>query len=595
MGIFGALSTAVSGLRSQSYAIENISGNIANSQTTGFKRVDSFFSDLVPDTGSARPISGSTVALGRSTLAIQGDLQSSGVKTNMAINGAGMFVIDKQVGTSDGRPLFSGVDIYTRRGDFQVDRYGFLVNGAGYFLKGLPIDPSTGNTTGSVPQVIQVATDFQAANPTTQIDYRANLAKIPITANYQASSPGSELLQIADYPSNGNPRVTSYAGEASTITAANAYVNIDLTTDAGDQVEFDIAYGATTATITLDRAGSGGGGAGAGNIYDIAEAIAEIQFQADAAFGAGVLTIGQSAGKLTFTADNAAATQLTVDNVVATSMAGAPLVADLGISNPTTTGQTDTGVEPGDGIVLGSDASDFISQSVEGGGISVFDSLGSTVNMQFRWAKIDGTSGAEIWNLFYLEDSNAGAADVAWRNVGVEYTFNSQGQLNPAVLSTTISNLTIDGTVVGDVTIQHGENGLTQFQDPNGTAQLTSLDQNGYPAGQLASIAVEDGGALIGTYSNGRNQKLAQVVLADFKGLNFLQRLDGGAYAVTQSSGAPILGATGAVVGGSIEASNTDIADEFTKLIVTQQAYTANTRIISTSNDMLQEALNMVR
>ena len=68
----------------------------------------------------------------------------------------------------------------------------------------------------------------------------------------------------------------------------------------------------------------------------------------------------------------------------------------------------------------------------------------------------------------------------------------------------------------------------------------------------MTSIAIEDGGSLIGTYSNGRSQKLAQVVLADFKGLDFLQRLDGGAYATTASSGAAVLGATGTVIGGSV-------------------------------------------
>jgi flagellar hook protein FlgE len=592
MGIFGALSTAVSGLRAQSYAIENISGNIANSQTTGFKRVDTFFSDLVPDTGSARPISGSTQGLGRSSLQLQGDLQASGIKTNMAINGSGMFVIDKQVSSSDGRPLFSGVDIYTRRGDFQLDRYGYLVNGAGYYLKGLPIDPSTGNPTGSVPQVVQVATDFQAANPTTTIDYRANLAKIPLTASYQSTSPGSELLQPASYGTGGNPRTTTTAATAPLITAANSYTNIDLSNNAGDQLSFDVDLNGTTKTITLTRAGAGGD-----FIYSSAEAVAEIQSQLNAGPALAV-TVGASGGKLTFTAA-AGANTITVDNAAVVDGGGLGAnnqsVADLGITSAATTGQTDAGTSTGNGVVLGADASDFVSQSVEGGGISVFDSLGSTVNVQFRWAKVDNTAGAEKWNLFYLENSTAGSTDVAWRNVGVDYTFNSNGQLSPPVLSVDIADLTVDGTNVGAVTISHGENGLTQFQDPNGTAQLTTLDQNGYPAGQLASIAIEDGGSLIGTYSNGRSQKLAQVVLADFKGLDFLQRLDGGAYAATASSGAAVLGATGTVIGGSVEASNTDIADEFTKLIVTQQAYTANTRIVTTSNQMLQEALNMVR
>jgi flagellar hook protein FlgE len=593
MGIFGALSTAVSGLRAQSYAIENISGNIANSQTTGFKRVDTGFTDLIPSTPASTPLAGSTQAFGRSSLQVQGDLQSSGVKTNMAINGSGMFIISKQIGLSDGRPLFADTNLFTRRGDFQLDRFGFLQNGAGYFLKGLPIDPKTGNTTGSVPTVIQVATDFQAASPTTQIDYRANLAQLPLTANHQASVPGSELLQVSGYSAGGNPLNTSHLGTQSTITALNAYTNIDLTHNAGDQLKFDVHLGASTANIILARGAADGGD----HIYTIDEAVAAIQSQLNTQ-GVAV-TVGKDVGgtKLTFTANAVGNTPLTVSNVTIVDGAGSGALqapTNLGI-NPVDTGETNTGTTAGNGVVLGSDSANFISQSVEGGGISVFDSTGSTLNVQFRWAKITNTPGSETWNLFYLSNSTATGNAVAWRNVGQDYIFNSSGQLSPPVSSVNIPNFTVNGSNLGTIKLQHGENGLTQFQDPNGTAQLTTLDQNGFPAGQLASIAVENGGSLVGTYSNGRSQKLAQVVLADFKGLDFLQRIDGGAYAVTQSSGEPIFGATGSVVGGSVEASNTDIADEFTKLIVTQQAYTANTRIVSTSNQMLQEALNMIR
>ena len=69
----------------------------------------------------------------------------------------------------------------------------------------------------------------------------------------------------------------------------------------------------------------------------------------------------------------------------------------------------------------------------------------------------------------------------------------------------------------------------------------------------------------------------------------------GGAYAVTDQSGPAILGASGTISGSSLEGSNTDIADEFTKLIVTQQAYSANTKVITTANDMVQSLLNVLR
>ena len=108
-------------------------------------------------------------------------------------------------------------------------------------------------------------------------------------------------------------------------------------------------------------------------------------------------------------------------------------------------------------------------------------------------------------------------------------------------------------------------------------------------------MAVDDQGRIVGTYSNGRIIPLADVTLANFNGQNYLKRLDGGTYAETADSGPAILNATGKIVGSSLEASNSDIADEFSKLIVTQQAYSANTRIITTTNAMVQDLLNVIR
>jgi flagellar hook protein FlgE len=88
---------------------------------------------------------------------------------------------------------------------------------------------------------------------------------------------------------------------------------------------------------------------------------------------------------------------------------------------------------------------------------------------------------------------------------------------------------------------------------------------------------------------------MAEILLANFNADNQLKRLDGGAFEATSESGVPNYGAPGEIIGKALEGSNTDIADEFTKLIVTQQAYAANTRIVTTSDQMLQETLNMVR
>jgi len=180
-------------------------------------------------------------------------------------------------------------------------------------------------------------------------------------------------------------------------------------------------------------------------------------------------------------------------------------------------------------------------------------------------------------------------------NAGVNYTFGANGQMNPPISTVTLNNVVVDGVNLGNLQLVHGEGGVTQFADPNGNVQVNLLQQNGFPAGSLQSVAVNDKGRIVGTYSNGRTLDLASVVLANFNGANALKRIDGGAFEVTDESGPPIYGASGSIIGSSLEGSNTDLADEFTKLIVTQQAYSANTRVITTSNQMVQDLLNMLR
>src|SRR4030088_502746 len=106
MGIFGALTTAVTGLRAQSFALENISGNIANSQTTAFKRIDTSFEDLIPDDQPSHQLAGNVIANSRSTNTVQGDMQTSSIGTFMAINGDGFFVVQKPATITDNRPIF---------------------------------------------------------------------------------------------------------------------------------------------------------------------------------------------------------------------------------------------------------------------------------------------------------------------------------------------------------------------------------------------------------------------------------------------------------------------------------------------------------
>jgi flagellar hook protein FlgE len=466
MGIFDALNTAVGGLQAQSFALQNISGNIANASTVGYKGIDTSFEDLIPDaTSPNRQVAGGVTAYAQATITSQGTVSASTVATNMAINGDGFFSVQQASGTVDNAPVFTGVTDYTRRGDFQVNANGNLVNGAGYYLMGVAVDPKTGNPLGNVPQVLQFQNNFVPAQATTAITYALNL---PATPNTPASSTGA----------------------AGSITAA--------------------------------------GGLNPADFVD------------------GDPTVG------------------------------------------------------GVGTVSANDESTFQNESISGGAVTAYDAAGNPVNMQLRWAKTDSSSlGAghtDTWNLFYQTDPGATGAAAEWQNVGTAFTFGANGVLtSPAGASITIPGVTVGGQALGSIALDIGAGGVTQYASTGGTATVNTISQNGYPAGQLQSVAINNSGLVVGTFSNGQNIDLASVTLSHFNGTNYLKALDGGAYSVTDQSGPAIAGASGTISGSSLEGSNTDIADEFTKLIVTQQAYSANTKVITTANDMVQDLLNVLR
>ena len=604
MGIFGALSTSVAGMRAQSFSLENISGNIANSQTTAFKRIDTSFLDLIPDTAQNAQLAGSVTAQSRSTNTVQGDVQQASVATFMAINGDGFFSVQKPSGFADNVPVFDGVDRYTRRGDFQLDKSGFLVNGAGYYLEGIPVDPTTGNLAGSTPQVLKFKNDFLPAQPTTKVDYRANLASYPLTTKHDTAVVGSELLNPADFSSGHNPLIlgsapppytdnaaptgavvadsktattttasTLLSGGSSSIDALNtAFSASDTIVVDGKTISFNSGAGttgsATAGTLSIDIT--------TGTVGDIINGINAIT--------GGTSTI--AGGAITLHTGTAQ------DLVVSGSG-----LAKLGLSAGTTARAG--GGTPGTGQVDGNDLQAFLDESISGGAVTAYDVSGSPANLQFRWAKTDtsalGGSHQDTWNLFYQVDANATGTATAWQNVNQAFTFGPNGQMNPPVVSVTLNNPTVAGVTLGTVTINFGSGGLTQFADANGNVQVNQVQQDGFPAGQLQSVSVNDRGRIVGNYSNGRNIDLAEISLSIFNGANFLKRVDGGAFEVTDQSGPALSGGSGRIVGASLEGSNTDIADEFTKLIVTQQAYSANTRVITTSNNMVQDLLNMLR
>jgi flagellar hook protein FlgE len=306
-----------------------------------------------------------------------------------------------------------------------------------------------------------------------------------------------------------------------------------------------------------------------------------------------------STGKVTLNSGTAfttvTSTGETIGNGLNVTADGAGIFKSLGFTTSTSTlpaAEPIGGGFPGHGIVVASDVTTFDNESISGGAITVYNSAGTPVNVQLRWAM----TAPGTWNLFYQSDPSATGNAAAWTNVGTNFTFNSNGNLtSPTGGGITIPGLTVGGQSVGDVQLNFASGALTQFSSTSGTATVGQITQNGFAAGQLQSVAINNSGTVVGTFSNGQNIDLAAITLSHFNGTNYLQALDGQAYAATEQSGAAIQGASGTIAGSSLEGSNTDIADEFTKLIVTQQAYSANTKVITTANDMVQSLLNVLR
>jgi flagellar hook protein FlgE len=609
MGIFDALNTSVGGLQAQSFALQNISGNIANASTVGYKGIDTSFEDLIPDaTSPSRQVAGGVTAFAQATITTQGTVTTTSVGTNMAINGDGFFNVQQSTGTVDNVPTFNGVTDYTRRGDFQVNSNGNLVNGAGYYLMGVSVDPKTGNPTGNVPTVLQFANNFIPSQTTTSINYAANLPSTPTTTISASSATGTidALGGLNPLDFSQNPTLvaaTGYTDTTKTGSATNAQNSspIDgattLQTGTGDFLTAGFTAGNTLTvdgqTLTFEASGATGA-----NQINVTDNITTLLSKIDALTGTTTPST-VSGGQITLHTGTLNDLKITAADGTGTVGSAASAFAALGLG--ASVSQLRTAVpSPATGAVSANDQQTFLNESISGGAVTAYDSTGTAVNLQLRWAKVDsatlGGTHANTWNLFYESNPGATGTNTVWTNAGTNFTFGTSGALtSPSVPAVTIPSVTVGNQTLGNLSFNIGSGALTQYASAGGTATINAVTQNGYAAGQLQSVAINNNGIVVGTFSNGQNLDLASVSLSHFNGTNYLKSLDGGAYAVTEQSGPAILGASGSISGSSLEGSNTDIASEFTKLIVTQQAYSANTKVITTANSMVQDLLNVLR
>ncbi|WP_027326739.1 flagellar hook protein FlgE [Helicobacter pametensis] len=244
-----------------------------------------------------------------------------------------------------------------------------------------------------------------------------------------------------------------------------------------------------------------------------------------------------------------------------------------------------------------STTSERFTKAVHNASIDVFDSLGSKHNVRIEFYK----SGPLEWKFRAIVPTPArlvGASET-YPNIleGGRVTFNGDGSL-AGVYPPMIEFEPQNGAKSPQrIDLAFGSNkafdGLTSVDK---ISETYAIDQNGYQAGDLADIRFDNNGTLLGAFSNGKTLALAQVALANFANNAGLQPDGGNLFSQSSNSGAPMIGAPntgkrGGVAGSKLEMSNVDLSRSLTQLIVTQRGFQANSKAVTTSDQILNTLL----
>ncbi len=213
MSLFGAMNTAISGLTAQSAAFTNIGDNVANSQTVGFKRVDTSFEDLLTQSNATVNQSGAVVARPDYVNTVQGTVTQTDKPLDLAIAGQGFFTVSSQVGENKGVPVFNALPEYTREGDFSLNKDSYLVNSSGNFLNGWPVDAS-GTADQTTLKPIQISQGGSSPVPTSEVTLAANLPATP-----DGTTPITSQVQVYDAVGQTHPLLLSWTPVAGTANA----------------------------------------------------------------------------------------------------------------------------------------------------------------------------------------------------------------------------------------------------------------------------------------------------------------------------------------------------------------------------------------
>ncbi len=532
-----SMAAAISGLRTSQTALSVVGDNLANLNTPAFKSSRTTFSDALTQTLRSALAPGSGLG-GRNPIQIG---------TGSMVSSIDMDFTQGSI-TPTGRPLDLAVqgdgffvlsdgfqNSYTRVGAFSLDKNNDLVDSStGLKVRGI----------SSAPINIPVNSTV-AGKATTSISIAGNL-----DSRFTSGAVNQVVSSSAAYTHSGGTAAVA-------ATALNSLDQNGTNYVAGDQIQLvgSESDGTTINTTFTYGSGTGQNGTTFGDL---------ITFMSS---NFGTATASISSGSILLTADAPGKSDLSFSIADASGNTGA---STFNTASTTTTGSGD----------------------VYTSSVAVFDSQGAAHTVILTYEK----TADDTWEVTPTMKAGDGSVTDAITAIN----FNSNGSF-ASVTGTSSLTITYPDSSTQAVTLDFGVpnsfNGLSQF---GGTASAAATSQNGYEAGFFSSSTVNSDGKVVALFTNGVTQNVGQIQMATFSNPTGLIKKGNNLFGITVSSGDPILktagtGKVGEIANSSLEGSNVDIAQEFTNLITNQRAFQANARTITTTDEVLQELVNIVR
>jgi len=502
----------LTGLDADSTALNTVANNLANMNTTGYKSQSVHFSDLfyqqIGSTGSGNPIqlgAGAKVS-SIATDFSNGSPSSTGVDTNVALQGNGFFVVN------DG-----ATSLLTRAGNFSLDASGNLITANGLSVMGFPATNGVVDTNSPITPIHIPVGEVEAPSATTSFGMKATL-----NSGAAIGSTLSGKVQVYDSLGSSYQAAVTY-----TKTGTNAWsYGISMP----DTLQSNSSTTSGTTTVNYNFGSSG-----------------------------GTMATVNPATNLTITGPNASGVSTTITPPAVT--AGESLTQ---YANDLTAALSASGITA---TVTTSAAGQL---SISGPGIST---LGSVIQDPIASVSANG-------NLTF--DSNGNLVSPSTDVGGITFSGLSDGA----------SNMSMSWALFGT-------DGAANLSQINQTSAVSSTSQNGFASGNYTGFSIGSDGTVTATFNNGQKLNVGQLALGNVVNLQGLEHLGDGDYATTLASGTATIGISGTsglgtMVGGALEASNVNIAAEFSELIIAQRAFEANSKAVTTFDTIAQETINMI-